>query len=373
MLFTYYMNTTYFLRSTGLILLAFISLLALGVGHIVAAEEGSAGVGIVPALIDPLKQFQPGESDQFSVKVSNLSEEDQTYFLSTRDIIGVRDGGVPVFANGNSQKTGYELSEWITLSTKEISIPAGGELDVPFIINIPETATPGAYFGSVIISVEAPTLRSSGASIGYEVANIITLRIAGDVLESARIRQFSTSKYIYGTTNVEFSARIENEGNTLVKPTGPLEITNMFGKRVAQLKFNESMAAVFPKTANSNGLREYQVIWEDESPGFGRYEALLSVAYGSEGKMNTISSTVTFWILPMNIIGPALIILALLFLVIYIAVKIYVKRSMMMANGGSTRRLVRSRRQGGFPTLLVMISMLALVALFFIILLILFA
>lgn len=366
------MYKTYFFRASSLFLLFIFCLLGFGISQ-TASAQGSAGVGIIPALIDPPQQFQPGQSEQYSVTVSNLSDIDQTYFLSTRDIVGVRDGGIPIFAEIDTPKTGYELSQWITLSNNQISIPAGGQVEVPFIINIPETATPGAYFGSVIVSVEAPTLRSSGASIGYEVANIITLRIAGDVFESASIRQFSTSKYIYGTTNVEFSARIENEGNTLIKPTGPLEVTNMFGKRVAQLKFNESLAAVFPKTPNSDGLREYQVVWEDESPGFGRYEGLLSVVYGSEGKMSTISSTVTFWILPMNIIVPALIILGILFLIIFIGVKIYVRRTMMLVNGGSSRRLVRTRKQGGFPTLLVIISMLALMALFFIILLILFA
>jgi len=335
--------------------------------------QGSAGVGIVPAVIDPPQQFEPGQSEQFSVKVSNLSEQDQTYFLSTRDIIGVRGAGVPIFADTNSLKTGYELSDWITLSLSEVFIPAGGSSEVPFLITVPQDVSPGAHFGSVVISVDAPTLRSSGASIGYEVANIITIRIAGEVSELARIRQFSTSKYIYGTTNVEFSARIENEGSTLVKPTGPLEIVNMFGKRVAQLKFNESLGAIFPKTANSSGFRDYTVVWEDESPGFGRYEAILSVVYGSEGKMSTLSSTVTFWILPTNIVLTALVILAVLFIVIFITVKLYIRRSMTIANSGSTRRLVRSRRQNEFPFLLVIISMLALAALFFIVLLLLFA
>ncbi len=368
-----YMYTSLSSKLTNIALSIIILLLAFVFTHTAFAQEPSAGVGIVPAVIDPAKKFNPGDTEQFSVKISNLSQKDQTYFLSTRDIVGVRDAGVPIFADFNTPKTGFELSDWITLTNSEVFIPAGGSVEVPFIMNVPEVVAPGAHFGSVIVSVEAPTIRSSGASIGYEVANIITIRIAGEANESARIRQFSTSQYIYGTTNVTFSARIENEGNTLIKPTGPMEITNMFGKRVAQLKFNESLAGIFPKTPNSTGLREYEVLWEEETPGFGRYEALLSVVYGSEGNMNTLSSTVTFWILPMNIITPALIVLAVLFLIIFIAVKVYVRRSVSLANAGTSRRLVRSRKQGQFPTLLVIISMLSLIALFFIVLLLLFA
>jgi len=338
-----------------------------------AEAQNSVGVGIVPAIIDPVEQFQPGESRQFSVKITNISTVDQTYYLSTRDIIGVREAGVPVFADDSSPKTGFELSEWIKLDQTEVIIPAGAEVDVPFSISVPQDVNPGAHFGSVVVSVEPPKLRTSGAGIGYEVGNIISIRIAGDVLESARIRQFSTSQYIYGSTNIEFSARIENEGNTLVKPMGPLEIVNMFGKRVALLNFNDSQAGVFPKTVKSNGFRDYDITWTDESPGFGRYEARLSVVYGVEGKINTISSTVTFWILPTNIIVPALIILAVILLVITVSIKIYVGQSLKMASAGLSRRLVRSRKQNQFPFLLFFILVLAVAALFFIILLLLFA
>jgi hypothetical protein len=366
------MNTLINLRTTSRLFALIIFVVSLLLITGTAYAQTSAGVGISPAVIDPSEQFEPGQVGLFSVRVSNLSGVDQTYFLSTRDIVGVRDAGVPIFATESQEKTGYELSDWIEIQ-ENVFVESGQEIDVPIKITVPENVSPGSHFGSVIISVDPPKLRSSGAGIGYEVANIINIRIAGEVAESARIRQFSTSKYIYGETNVEFSARIENEGNTLIKPTGPLEVVNMFGKRVAMLTFNEPQAGVFPKTSQSDGLRDYTITWEDPSPGFGRYEALLSVVYGSTGKMSTISSTVTFWILPMNIITPALITLALLFLVIFVAVKIYVKRSMAIATSGSSRRLVRSRRQSEFPVLLVIISMLALSALFFIILLVLFA
>jgi hypothetical protein len=366
------MKIQYFYRPLLVILSSFLILLTLAFASQTHAQ-GSAGVGIIPATFEPAEHLVPGQTTQFSVKVSNLSDIDQTFFLSKRDIVGVQEGGIPIFAEGDFEVTGYELSEWITLSTEELFIPAQASVEVPFTITVPEVASPGSHFGSIIISVEPPKMRTSGASIGYEVANIISLRVAGDAVESARIRQFSTSQYIYGSTNVEFQARIENEGNTLIRPTGPLEVVNMFGKRVAVLNFNESQAGIFPKTPNSNGLKEYTVTWQDESPGFGRYEALLSAVYGGDGNMNTISSTVTFWILPTAIIVPSLIVLAVLFIVIFVSVKLYVRRSMAVASSGVSRRLVRSRQQNQFPTLLVIVSMLAVSALLFIVLLALFA
>jgi hypothetical protein len=336
-----------------------------------ASAQGTAGVGIRPAVIS--ERMEPGEVRQFTIQLNNLSGSDQTYYLSRRDIAGVREGGVPIFAEPSAERTGYEISDWITLDKSELFIPASGSDVVNFVLAVPADASPGSHFGGVIVSVEPPEIRTSGASIGYEVANIVSIRIAGEANDRASLRQFSTTQYIYGETNVEFEARVENEGNTLVTPTGPLEIYNMFGKQVAILEFNDTMAGVYPKTPQSDGLRSYNLTWSDPGLGFGRYEAILSLVYGDEGKKNTISSTVTFWILPMNIVGPALLSLVFVFGLIYVLVRMYVRRSLAVLSAGSTRRLIRTRQRNQFPVVLLLVSMLTVTALFLIVLLLLFA
>ncbi|MEZ4104358.1 MAG: hypothetical protein R3B60_03670 [Candidatus Paceibacterota bacterium] len=353
-------------RLAVIIFLLFVSFIS-----IVSAQE-EAGVGIKPASITD--KLEPGETRSFSVSVSNLSGIDQTFYLSRRDIVDVAPGGVPVFANSKTERSGYELSEWITLEQDSVFIPAGEARAVPFVLQAPEDATPGGHFGAIVVSVEPPEMRSSGASIGYEVANIISMRIAGEVVESAQIRQFSTEKYIHSSIDVNFLVRIENEGNTLVKPIGPLEVTNMFGKQVANITFNENGAGVFPMTKNGPTVRDYEINWQDETPGFGRYEAVLSAVYGDAGAMKTMTSTVTFWVLPMKIVGPALVGLLVFFLVVYFGVKIYIKRTVAVMTGGSTRRLVSRRHKNTqFPVLLVFVTMLVITALLMIILLLLFS
>ena len=354
----------------------FTSLLLLLASTTTVMAQGTAGVGIRPATVN--ERMDPGQAKQFSIQLTNLSNTDQTFFLSRRDILGVRDGNVPIFAESTSARTGYEISDWITLDRTEVFIPANGSDTINYILEVPVGASPGSHFGSIIISVEPPEIRTSGASIGYEVANIITIRVAGDANDLATIRQFSTSQFIYSETKIDFEARIENSGNTLVYPTGPLEVYNMFGKRVAMLQFNENNAAVVPRIVDgervlSDGLKTFNITWEDEGLGFGRYEALLSLVYGDEGKKNTISSTASFWILPMNIIGPAVLVLVVLLAVVYIFVRLYVRRSVALLSAGTTRRLVRTRQRNQFPVVLLLVSMLAVTALFLIILLFLFA
>ncbi len=331
----------------------------------VSAAQGS-GVTLKPATIE--ERIDPGTTKEFSVVVRNESDADQVYYLSRRDIIGVRDGNVPIYADKEIAPTALDMSQWITLSTDSILVPRGGEVPVAFTVNVPQNAAPGSHFAGIFVSLEPPKLEESGAAIGYEVANIISLRVAGEVNESASIRQFSTDNYLYGSPNVTFNVRIENSGNTLVRPIGPLEITNMFGQKVdGGLMFNESAAAVFP-----GDTREFTFDWVGEGYGFGRYEAVVSPVYGEEGAKQTMSSTVTFWVLPMKIVLPALGVLAVLLLAVYIGVKLYIRRKLSYYSAMGGRKLVK-RQSAGNPFLLLFLVMLSVTAIFFIILLILFA
>ena len=332
-----------------------------------AAAQNDTGIGIRPALIEG--PAEPGTTQTHKVSVTNLSSSQQVYFLFVRDIAGVTGAGAPLFANEDAEKTGFEVSEWVSLDRMEIDLAPGEETTIEATITVPEDATPGSHFGAIFVSLDPPRMRELGAAVGYDVANIISLRVAGDVDERAAIRQFATGNYIYGNSIVDFQVRIENEGNVLVRPIGPLEINNMFGRRAAILTFNESQAGVFPGVS-----RDFEITWEDEGPGFGRYEAILSLVYGEQGRVATMSSSVSFWILPMNIIGPALGVLAFLLLTTYISVRLYVRSKLRSVQTGS-RRLVKQRRANtGVPlTLLLLVVMLLVTAIFLLVLLVLFA
>lgn len=331
-----------------------------------ANAQQASGIGLKPSLIE--EGADPGQTLDRSISITNLSDSQQTYYLFSRDIVTVRDGGVPVYADEGAEKTGFELSEWVTLGIEEVTMQPGEEYRVPVTISVPDDATPGSHFGGIFVSMQPPRLRSVGASVGYEVANIVSIRISGDVTQNAQIRSFKTDNFIYGKTDVTFTTEVENKGNVLIRPEGPIEVYNMFGKKVAAMTVNESQGGVFPYTR-----RVFDINWTDDGIGFGRYQARVSLTYGEEGRRSTVSSTASFWILPMNIITPALIILAVLLLTSYIGVRMYIRRTLATMSGG--RRVVqRRRRRGGSSTLLlVAIVMLMVTAVFLLILLLLFA
>lgn len=361
----YFSQTTHtFLRMLFLCLAAVF----LFTGSTLVADAQETGVSISPATIE--ETLDPGVEKQYTVSIKNLNKSEQTFYLFTRNITGVREGGIPIFASDNNDRTGYELTDWITLPQTEINLPGDGELSFDFTMRVPDGASPGSHFGGIFISAEPPKIENSGAAVGYQVANIISIRVSGDAVEQANIRQFSTDKFLYGSPKVDFSIRIENTGNVLIKPTGPLEIFNMFGKKVDYFTFNEEKKAVLPIIPDN--IRDFNISWEGEGTGFGRYEAIVSPVFGDQGAKKTISSTVTFWVLPMNIIGPALGILGVILLFTFVFVRLYIKRS--LAHIGHGRRIVQRKKKGGSSAvLLVVVVMLTVTALFLIVLLALFA
>lgn len=332
-------------------------------GSVVYAQS-EAGITLIPATIE--QAANPGDVLTQTLKVTNESAEDKEYFIYKKDIKGVETGGVPIFAEAGAEKTGYEMSEWIELPTEPLQVPAGGTVDLPVTIRIPDSATPGSHFGGIFVSAEAPKLREVGAGVGYEIASIVSIRISGDVIDTARIRSFSTDRLIYGSKNVKFNAKIENQGNILIRPRGPVEITSMFSTSPDVFTVNDSLAGVFPGT-----MRDIEFEWTGDGIGFGRYEAVLALSYDGEDGQRTIDASLVFWVFPTKIMLAVFGGFVGVFLLGYFFTKYYINQAIMRAAGGRRITPQRYRKQVGVSRFtFVFTALMAAFVLFLIIILI---
>ncbi len=338
-------------------------------GQFVSAQEG-AGIKVIPAFIENEGgPIAPGTTLTREISITNVSPEDKEYFIYERDIIGVEDGGMPVFADENAERTGYEITDWISFQTEPITVKAGETVYFPITIAVPPTAPPCSHFGGVFVSAEPPRLREVGAGVGYEVGSIINLLVAGECVDDARIRSFATDKLFYTTKKVNFTAKLENQGNILIRPRGPLEIRNALWGKPSVIMVNESLAGVFPGTA-----REFEFTWEEEGIGFGRYEAILALAYDGRDGQKTIDAALVFWVFPLKIILPILGGFITILLVGYFLTRYYINQAVMRAQGSRRITTYRYRRQVGISRLtFVFVTLMGAFAIFLIVLLILFA
>jgi len=331
----------------------------------VFAQE--AGIKLVPATIEKLAN--PGDTIVEDLVVTNVSNEEKQFFIYKRNIKGVGDGGVPLFSADDTEQTGYEISEWISFQTEPIVVPARGEITFPVTIVVPGTATPGSHFGGIFVSAEPPKLRENGAGVGYEVASIVSIRISGDVIDNARIRSFSTGKLFYSSKNIDFNAKIENQGNILIRPRGPLEIRSMFGGQPKIVMVNESLAGVFPATT-----RDLAFSWNEEGLGFGRYEAVLALVYDGDAGQKTIDASLVFWVFPLKVIVPVIVGFLSVIIIGYLLTKFYINQALMRAAGGRRIPMQKYRKQVGISRFtFIFTALLAVIALFLIVLLVFFA
>ena len=306
----------------GLTGIAFLTLsvgLLLSTTVFVHAQTSSEGVEIKPGVVED--RVNPGDIYRFSLKVKNLFTTDQTFYILKEDIAGLDEQGQPLFA-APGQATGYELSTWITTPGESVTLKAGEERGIPFVVHVPKEATPGSHFGGVFFNARAPKIDTSGAGIGIQVGSVVSLRINGEVTEDARLREFSSAKAIYNSPNVDFKIRMENLGNVLLRPHGVIDITDMRGKKVATVRVNESAGPIFPGTD-----RIYTPNWTYDRFGFGRYQAVLSVVYGEDGR-KTVSSVTSFWVLPIKPILTLLGVLLAIVIVLYLVVKMYIRKKL---------------------------------------------
>jgi hypothetical protein len=352
-------------RVTGKIIPFIVILCAFLFVTPVSAQE--SGIKVIPATIE--KPAKPGDVLNEVLEITNVSEEEKEYYIYKRNIKGVEEGGVPVFSLEGEEPTGYEISEWIEMQAEPIRLAPRTSLVFPITIRVPETASPGSHFGGIFVSVEPPRLREIGAGVGYEVASIISIRIDGDIIDDARIRSFSTDKLFYSSKNVRFTARLENQGNILIRPYGPITITSALGGEPRVLNVNDTLAGVFPGT-----VREIDFSWDEEGLGFGKYEAILALTYEGEGGNKTIDASLVFWIFPINVIIPVLVGFIGIILGGYLLTRYYINQAVMRAAGGRRISSYRYRRQVGVSRFtFVFVTVMGVLVIGLILMLILFA
>jgi hypothetical protein len=306
-------------KFAALLLLSVAGLVWSGV---VTAQE-TASIKLQPAVIED--KVDPGSTFASSIRVTNTNSVAKTYAFRVRDIARMGDDGLPVFAEETVAE--YGMQTWVRLESESVELAPGETREIPFVVNVPGSASPGGHFAGIFLVAEPEKRENTGAAIGYEVGTLVHLRVSGDVIDDVRIREFKTDRSVFKKPEVLFTAKVQNAGNILVRPRGPIDIVDMFGRKVDTIIVNDAAAAVFP-----NGERQFETSWQLERFAIGRYQATLALAYGEEGS-KTLSASVSFWVLPTNIIVPALIGLLVLVVVIVGSIKLYVRRRMRDVQG----------------------------------------
>lgn len=287
----------------------------LGASHDPASAQNQGGFAISPPTAE--LNGKPGETLKRKFDAYNNADVDQEFTTEmTNFTAGGAEGDQPVFTN---DKTGYEMSSWMSVDPTHATIKAnGGSVSVVLSINIPKTASPGGHFGA--LTVHPAKLATTGeVKIDPAITALILVNVAGAVSEKLSIADFSVQtgtgqnalrreKKFFMKGPIDFAVNLRNDGNIAEKPFITVQLKDQFGKEAAKLKV-ESPGNVLP---HSN--RIYRAHWKNQSP-LGHYSAVATVTYGKEG--HAMASNADFYAAPvwaLSAIG-ALVLLIILLIV----------------------------------------------------------
>lgn len=249
---------------------------------------------IAPAKIE--YNVNPGDEVKFSIYVRNDGEVEE-YAYSLVKGFTEDEGGNKIFT-----ENAPEIS-WVKIPEK-VKTPVGEMIEVPVVINVPKDAPPGGHFLAIGFGSRKEGEKGKVA-IGVNVLSLVYINVSGNRIDKISLSELNFKKF-YFSLPVSFSYKVKNEGNTYVRPTGDIEIRNIFGRLIANLKVNERELQILP---GKEKLMEN--IWKTNF-AFGPYKASFNIYYGLNNAQN-LSLNYWFFVFPVKVV--IILILVLVFLI----------------------------------------------------------
>lgn len=264
----------------------------------------------------------PGTKVTTTISLRDVSPTSLLVTGEVNDFVASGEDGTPKIILDDSVSP-YSLKQWVsplpvlTLKPKEIKT-------LTITINVPADASPGGYYGVIRFTGTPPDLEGAGVSLSASLGSLVLLTVNGEAKEGLEIEEFSVSHdsktgTLFEAIPLNFIQRLKNTGNIHEEPTGLVTVKDMFGNTVATLPINQPARDILPQS-----IRKFEVPLDSTVIGnkilFGLYTADLTVTYGTDKQ--TLTSSITFWVIPYTLIG--IIVIALIGG--FIALRILIKR-----------------------------------------------
>ncbi len=245
---------------------------------------------------------KPGETVYVEVSVTNRISSDREFFLEVEDIEGAQDGASMVTVP-DGKRSPRGLVDFISFPETNLDLDLGERARIPVAINVPSNASPGGYFGAVLISTVRKAESGEGLAprspIIARVASLIFLTVEGEVERSGEvvsldtINNYSNWGAWYEKGPIEMGILYENTGTVHLNPYGEVSIKNILNEEVGYLEIE-------PWFVLPSALRLREFSWDREFL-FGRYTVEAKINRGYDDKVDVL--TTTFWVLPWKLVG----------------------------------------------------------------------
>ena len=274
--------------------------------------DAKQGFTIFPAKIS-LTIDKGGEQENF-IKVTNAGDSAVGVKIDVQDFVPqVGASGFNFVAKAPGITS---LVDWIEIDRQVFNLKPNESRDVPFTVKVPADASPGSRFAVVFFATG--TSGGSQLNVSARVGALVFLTIPGDFKQSGEISNLRSPKFTFKKEAIKFDFDFTNTGTVFFEPKGLLTITNIFGKKIAEVPVEGYV--VLP-----TGMRTISVDWLSDKWLYALfYKAHLAIAVTGKGDIATANTFI--FALPLVPLVFALIILAILIFITW-----YIKRHFKFA------------------------------------------
>ncbi len=272
------------------------------------AQQGNAGQGleISPPLLD--LKLNPGQILHTTIRLRNVTTGPLVAKAQLNDFVAAGEDGQPKLLLNENEQSPYSIKSWLS-TIPAITLQPKEQKPIPITITVPKNAGPGGHYGVVRFTGTPPGVEGAGVSLNASIGTLILVNVSGNVVEQANISDMYTMqngkhRWLFEYGPVSLVEKIQNTGNTHVKPSGTVRVVNMLGKDTATFKLNENGGNVLP-----GSTRKFEQVLGNKFL-IGRYKVQADVVYGSTGKI--VSRTISFWVIPYKLILIIILIIVLL-------------------------------------------------------------
>jgi hypothetical protein len=289
----------------------------------ISAESGQA-FSISPPLLEI--KTDPGKTVKATIKLTNISNGELLMKSQFNDFGAKNETGEPNIIFDDSHNNSYALRHWIA-PVAPFKIASKQSKTIDFSIQVPEDAEPGGHYAVIRFTGSAPELEDSGVALSASIGTLVLLNVSGNVIEQASLTDFYAATPTFAKSGffeqgpISFVERIRNQGNIHSRPTGTVEVTDMFGRKVETLRVNGDPANKddLPKSVLPQSFRRFEQKLNQEWL-FGQYHAKVNLTYGDGKKL---SSEVSFWVIPYKLVILAIAGLVALFFALRFSLRKY--------------------------------------------------
>ncbi len=298
------------------------------------ANAGQA-LEIAPPVIT--LSADPGTTIKTQISLRDISSSNLVVKGQVNDFIAAGEDGTPkILLDDSNVSNPFSIKGWVAPLPELLMIPKQIK-NLPVTISVPANASPGGHYGVIRFTATPPELKGTGVSLSASLGSLVLINVSGDIKEDMSVQDFIVTHNgkagtLFESAPVSFTEKLKNTGNTHEQPTGQVTVKDMFGKTIGAVNVNLPPRNVLP-----NSVRKFEQPLDSSVIGnkklFGRYTAQLNVTYGV--KKQTVSSSLSFWVIPYRLVGVVIAILIIGFFVLRFFIQRY-NRSII--NKASRRR-----------------------------------